>query len=132
MSSYGKPMTICDGKNFFVDPDWWENLSPEERENVRRHEKLHIAAAEVSKFNDAVRMFTESDFSDGSGPWTCGFTREEAHDLLDDFWDDCQSVPDGAVHHDSQWGELVVRPLAERKLIFAPCWIHTHTEGGNA
>jgi len=38
MSSYGKPMAICDGKNFFVDPDWWENLSPEERETVRRHE----------------------------------------------------------------------------------------------
>jgi len=125
-------MAIYHRNHFFVDPDWWESLSPEERENVRRHEELYIAATEMSESNDAVRMFTESDFSDGSGPWTCGFTREQAHDLLDDFWDDCQSVPDGAVHHSPQWGELKVRPLAERKLFFAPCWIHTHTEGGDA
>jgi hypothetical protein len=46
MSSYGKPTAICDGKNFFVDPDWWESLSPKEREGVRLHEKMHIAAAE--------------------------------------------------------------------------------------
>jgi hypothetical protein len=25
-----------------------------------------------------------------------------------------------------------VRPLADRRLIFAPCTIHTHTEGGDA
>jgi hypothetical protein len=37
-----------------------------------------------------MRMFTDSDFSDGSGPWTCGLTRKEAHDLLDAFWDDCE------------------------------------------
>ena len=46
MGNHGKPTAICDGENFFVDPDWWESLSPQERKGVREHERLHIAVSE--------------------------------------------------------------------------------------
>jgi len=54
MSSYGKPTAICDGKNFFVDPDWWESLSPEERKGVRLHGDLHIKIADRLRSRGAV------------------------------------------------------------------------------
>jgi len=91
MSSYRKPTAICDGKNFFVDPDWWESLSPEERKGVRLHEEMHIEISNrfrvtMSELNELADYYKEQALSAYSQQLE-RFAADE--DMLDVFSDDC-------------------------------------------